>query len=558
MGIVIPAFDQGFGQQVSSGSQVPLQQFDTSTDNFGGVEAKRTAEAGAALLKVAQTVDDLSLQSDKLAASKALSKAKELANNRLLENLYSKKPEDLFSQGQTPGEIYKSSTSLFDDVSEVQSMLANNRQRKLFGTAYSEFRAGQSGSISRHLATQFAQYGKIVHDEQIEESDKMIEAASVAVENNPFSWQVEADKVGADLASRLDLGSITEEDVSDQLHKLNTAISIGRVRGWFGIASKTNVVQAANRLASGKLDQSQDGKPGEIQNVWNSLSPKERKKVRSDLISTAGSTARLQNDIEEAADSRIEAKHQRMTTMIFALDGSKPVERQRMVDLFGQIEQSPYIKDTVKDNIRDLISSGGIDRDDEPTVLQLKDRIIAGEITTLDEAIEFADGKITFETLGGEIISLIKQSSDESFTHHLQIGRSQLGMTEGVINVDELIALRTSQFEGLFRDWYANDRGTDGDPHKGSINAAMKAMIEESRDAYPFDVGTAQRLKMIVKKAIDAAIEGGEESVAQMAKHKATFTLLLQFAAPDMDADKVWADMYKEGSSEGLSTGGGQ
>jgi hypothetical protein len=555
MGIVVPAFEQGFGQEVSTGSQVAPQQFNTSTDNFGGVEAKRNAERGNALLQVAQTVDDLSLKSDQLAATKALSRAKELANNRLLDNLYSKKPEDLFGQGQTPGEVYKNSTGLFDDVSQVQSMLANNRQRKLFGTAYSEFRAGQSQRISTHLASQFAQHGKLVHDEQIEESDKMIEAAGVETENNPLMHEAQHERVKRDLQSRLALGSITEEDVSDQLHKLDAAINIGRVRGWFRITSNINPAQAAKRLASGKLDEDAVGREGDIQKVWNNLNADQRKKVRADLINIAGTTARLQNDIDESAQDRVEADHKKLTTEIFSLDGSKPEEREKIIALFKKVEQSPYITDTTKNNIRNLISSGGIDRDDEPRKFELKQNIIGGNITTLDEAINFADGLITYETLSGDVVDWLKQTHDESFRHHLQIGRSRLGMPQGTINVDDLIGLRTSQFEGAFRDWYVNTRGEDNDPYDGNINAAMTAIIDSSKDAYPFDAGTARTLRWLAKRGRESASSGDDDAAAKLAAIKRRFNLLLEMAAPKVDRDKVWTEMYSGGKSDTLNSG---
>ncbi|MAE81627.1 MAG: hypothetical protein CMB80_02740 [Flammeovirgaceae bacterium] len=501
------AMEAGFGNQKVAADSTPFQSFNTSPDQFGATQARSQLKAGQGMIKLADNIDTISLINDKLAAAKAMTAYRTKTDGLLLEGVYQKTPDELFSKGSSPTESYNSATSIMSDAAKddtILEMLANDRQKLFFSRGVLQYQQTEGKRSSNHIASQFRSYqGQVSAAQKKEAEEKLGNTASL----------IEQDYKNAERYRLMGEGQIRSFDVGGALLGTDAdelrvgwgdMVASSAVRGWF--AAQVDPLQASQNLASGKFGKGDE----DVQKYWDQLSPKQRKVVSGDLIGRAQKLAQLRNDQRDEDNDKLQEISEKRVNDFWISD--KPKDRQKRIDLYeNHIKNDGYVKQAMKDAIRDNLYGGAVVQDNEEGLVVLENAIRKGTITTIAEANAFTvDGEriATAETMRMRINPLIEARQDKRFSDAYDSGLAQMGIVDVASETTSVLKKRAATFKSQILNWKQNIAGTDKDPYGNDPWKAVQAFVKEIKDDIKVDPAVMTMLKSL-KARYDTALAAG-------------------------------------------------
>jgi hypothetical protein len=448
-------------------------------------------------------------------------------NESLLTDFFSKSAHDLFAKGAGPQEVYRATVkSMGKFLPEGAAGLANERQRRLFGAAWSSHQAAEESRITSHIASQFRKYtGEVSERQKASTSDALGEIAS----------QIETDWSNSDKYAEQGLVAIFSANAAGLSDADTEELAIGwedyvnssSVRGWF--AASPNPLQSAQELASGKFS---DPK---VQERWDSLDPKQRKAVSSDLIGRAQKVAQLRNDQHEAARKQSKQNAAQQVSDFFMNDA--PDQRAARIDIYDRMKNSPFVTQQTKNAMRDNLYGGVVVQDSEPGLVELEARIIDGTISTIADAMAFTyDGKqiATSRTMRSRIFPLISSTQDRAFSDSYSAGLAALGIVDTASETSTVLQKRAATFKQSFLAWKVTSAGRQDDPYKGDPWAAAMAISGKIKTSIKVDPAIMAMLRQM-KQTYNSAVESNDAEAALVARKSMDGLLnLLELSVEDI------------------------
>jgi len=528
MAKVPTAYEAGLGQQQVGPDQTPFQSFSTNVDQFGAVQARALSAGGKGLMLLGQAAAEISDISDQNAANRAVMETQELLNQEMLENLYSKPSTDIFINGAGPSEIYKGAGVVFGKVKEIGlAQLANDRQRTLFSAAWAKVEASEGGKASTHIASQFRAYtGEIAKQAKTATEQQLGEIAG-RIEQDPGNPSYAL--LGEETIENAMLAGLNPTAAADLKAQWPAYVASSSVRGWF--AASPNSLIASQELASGKFSDP------EVQAHWDVLDPKQRGAVSKDLVGRAQKVAQLKNDQRDAADDAAEKAAGEVVNDFFVND--EPTQRPQRIEAYDKVKNSPFVKQSVKDAMRDNLYAGPVIQDYEPGLLQLEALIRDGTIRTNADAEAFRYGEdkrrvATAETMRMRIFGLVDSTQDEVFRDSFNAGLASLGIVDTASETSPVLKNRAATFKRSFLEWKQTRAGTDNDPYNNNPWAAAEAISAQIKQDIKVDPAVMTMLKSMKKRYNDSLSAGNAAGAAAARKSMDSMMNMLGISMEDV------------------------
>lgn len=510
MATVPTAFNSGLGQQQSASNATPYQSLSTSPATFGagigaGIErlGKGAMDFTVAYAARQRAIED---ENDKAAVGRAMMAVRKDTEARLLGDIYAKPSSEIFANGASPVAVFQNSDRYFQDgMRSGESMLANDRQKQLFSQQFGQYRQSEENRLATHLGTQHRSYLKEVSGAQKVDAEDYLGGLASAIEGD---WR-QADRLRTQghmqITVREGMG-LSEADANELRIEWEDYVSASAVRGWF--SEQTNRLGAAEALLTGQISDP------DVKKMWDSLDAKQRKTVRTDLISQAQKLAQFSNDQRRAAeDARKEAADRQVSDFFNMTDEA---DRAQRVEIYEGIKNNPDVSLPIKNAMRDTLFGGAITHDNAEGVRALEEAIYRGDIRSIEDANAFRynDARpATEDTMRGRVYPLIQQMNNRDFASALQAGRASLGIVEGVSITNQVVSQRAGYFESAYRRHMAAN--PDANPWEVS-----RDLEEKARNMFKVDTATMGMLQSI-KKGYDDAIAAGDTIRAATERQRA-------------------------------------
>lgn len=503
MATVPSAFRSGLGQRVIRAENTPFQNRSASPDSFGAVQGRGLQQAGQGVAQIAMVSQEMKSDSDKIAATKALNQARRKTNELTLGGIYSKTSDEVFSSGRSPQQVFKDSGEFFEEGRSFgEELLESEAQRKLFNTMYQEYQVGEETRMGKHLANQFRGYKAQVSEEQKGHVQEELGGVAAEIEQD-WTKAPELVQKGVDTVTRYfnQLG-LSKKDAVEVLQEWPAYVSSSAIRGWF--AQEPSSLEAAKQLASGKFELE------EIQEYWNNLDPKQRKALSNDLIGRAQKVAQLENDQRETANEAVEAGVQKKVNDFFVND--KPEQKQLRQQIYDEVKNSPYVKDSVKEAMRENLYGGQQTQDNEEGLVQLELEIREGNIETFEDAQAFTyNGKrvATDKTMRTRIFPLIQSMQDKDFQDAYNAGLAYMGITDTISETNTVLRQRAATFKSRMLRWKNLE-----DKNNEDVWTASDRIAKEIRADIKVDPAVMSMLKRL-KTSYDKQVSEGNPIAAE-------------------------------------------
>lgn len=471
MAKVPPGLELGLGQARTIADPTQTQRIRAHPDSFGAVQARSLQEAGGALIDLGVRANTINQVSDQNAVSQAMEAARTATQEQMMGELYSKTSQELFFNGASPEDVYKTSKVVFDKVNKAtQPMLKTARQRALFTNSWSKYQASESVKASNHVASQFRTYtGELAKQEKIA-AEKELGGVASMIENDWENTERYRDEGLLKIGLRTETG-LSGIDALDLEEQWPSYVASSAVRGWF--SQQTNSLEASQELAAGSF------KDEKVQKYWDSLDPKQRKVVSSDLISRAQKVAQLSNDQRTAMITLREVETAKQVNEFFTSD--RPVDKQKRLDIYDSVKQDPTVSQATKNAMRDNLYGGEVTQDSQPGLVELESLIRSGDILTEADASAFRyEGKsvATANTMRERIFPMIKASKSEKFRDAMTGGLAQLGVVDTMSENSAVLRQRAATFKFRMIEWQQSEEGKTGDPWAASLVIANEIKAE--------------------------------------------------------------------------------
>lgn len=496
MAKVPTATEAGLGRQRVRPDQTPFQAPQTTTEEFGGAFGRDLSAVGLSIETAAGRLGEIVEVNDRLAVSKAMDNARTSAGEKMLGGLYSKVPSDLFADGVGPQDVYDNNMKLFDEVDQASgSMLNNDRQHLLFRSAFGKYKQTEGVRASSHIAKQFRSH--TVETGRIEKEGTK-EALSNVASQIEQDWQ-NTEKYKAHGRLQIELRretGLTDKDAAELHSEWDDYVASSAVRGWF--AASPNPLASSQGLASGKFEDEA------VQDHWDALDPKQRKSISNDLIGRAQKLAQLQNDQREISGGVIEAAHLGKANDFFVMD--QPEQRGDRIFIYDELKDSPHLKKSVKDDMRDILYGGPVVQDSEPGLVELEGAIRDGEITSAADASAFRyNGKqvATSETMRTRIFPLVESVKNKDFRDAMSAGMADLGVADTASETSSVLKTRVATFKSRFLRWGQSEEGRTGDPW-----SAVDQIVNSIKAEIKVDPATMTMLRQMKKNYNDSLAAG--------------------------------------------------
>lgn len=470
-----------------------FQRIRSTPADFGASTGRALQIAGSTVTQAAdqlgQVAERLKQQDDAVAALNAVTAARNDADlyvyggtkdGELVGGVIDLELDDAI------GAAERATKQDFPEIARRASEKLTPAQQAIFSQEWAKDREVYSNKIVSHEAAQRQRRRELVRSSQVADLEQRGNVIAGRVQSDWRSWGEAMREFDTSVERAATVG-VDAAELSGIRNGFIVKMSGAAVRGWF--SEQSDQYAAADKMARGDM-----GDPA-LDKMWGQLSPDQKDAVFADAIGNANKLASMRNQAREAEKEVVVARDKENLRRVF-FDINISIDDKW--EILAGLKQSDGVSIQAIEKAEDFLRSGarqfGEDFDRDVTLLKMG--IWRGEITSIDQALEYVGNGVSWATFESQILPLIESRGEDVQSDILAEYSAKLGVGQSTLFADQNDATRkVADFEARLREWMR--KNPEGDPwaqaeqifstvqkaSSGRGAAAMTALMGQYRKA---------------------------------------------------------------------------